>query len=388
MPNYSLHSFAEEVRTQPMPEIINPQVSDDDAAIDALLATESPTELAPDTGVVVVDDPQAQAAIDDEKADAAKAAAEAAQIEADRVAALAKAEKSKGQESDPERRKREYTGHLPTARQREIEIAAKNPDMPLAEVQKLAAAESDGLTAQPEDEPLASDILASHKAEFAELDAKLRECDKKFTRPVGENEGDFDWDKAMARRSELLVEIAELSPLAAREAEGQQSYDDGFAAAEEAAQKLLPDLANEDSDAWQACAGRSLYLKNLADDGKPLPTVEIDGRTHALDPRDPNFPYLVAYEQAAKLGKTNAAEAKPAAQAEQPPVKRLLAPVPGAAPATVARKAPIEGMSDKPTLHSRTAALKTDADLDKFLDEGGDDTPALKWGSRHAAVAN
>ena len=221
---------------------------------------------------------------------------------------------------------------------------------------------------------------------YAELDKDLTQCDKDFVRPVGEKEGDFDWDKAVAERRDLLLQITKLAPVVAQEEQAGNSYDSTWQEAEGAANELLPDLADEASDAFAACAGRTAQIVALKDANKPLPKVVIDGKGHVMDPTNPNFPYLVAHEQAQKLGIVDKASvAKPDATEAKPVVKRL-SPVPAGQSQNATKLAPVEGQRTKPTLQERAAGLKTMADLDKFLAEPDDDSQGFALDGRRQLV--
>lgn len=363
-----------------MPEIV--AIEDDTADLEALLAKDVSGLVAgeqsnPEDAAKTATDAEAAALAEanvlaEQEAAAAAAAAEEAAAEAQRV----KDEAGEG-------RKRIYTGHLPPERQREIAIAANNPDMPLEQVRELAAQGNEELegaapvTARAE--------LEAAKARYAELDKDLIQCDKDFVRPVGEKPEDFDWDRAVTERSALLLKITELAPVVAQEDLNANSYDSTWSQAEAEAAKLLPGVDDESTDAYAACAGRTAQIVALESANKPLPKVVIDGRSHVMDPSNPNFPYLVAHEQAQKLGIVKASEAKPDAPEAKPPVKRL-SPVPGGQTQSVTKLAPVEGQRTKLTLQERASGMKTMADLDKFLAEPDDDSQGFAFDGRRQFV--
>ena len=359
-----------------MPEIV--AIEDDTADLEALLSKDV-------SGIVVGEqsNPEdaaaaAKAATD---AEAAALAEQTAQTAADEEAAAAEAQRIKDEAG--EGRKRIYTGHLPPERQREIAIAAKNPDMPLEQVRELASKGDEEF--EQVAPATALDELEAAKARYAELDKDLIQCDKDFVRPVGEKPEDFDWDRAVTERSALLLKITELAPVVAQEKLTANSYDSTWKEAEAAAAEILPDIGDETSDAYAACAGRTAQIVALDSAGKALPKVVIDGRSHVMDPANPNFPYLVAHEQAQKLGIVKASEAKPDATEVKPPVKRL-SPVPGGQAQSVTKLAPVEGQQTKPTLKERVAGVKTMADLDKFLAEPDDDGRGFAFDGRRQLV--
>lgn len=358
-----------------MPEIV--AIEDDTADLEALLAQDVSGLVA---GEQSSPEDAAKAATDAEAAALAEATALAEQ-EAQTAAAAEEAQRVKDEAG--EGRKRIYTGHLPPERQREIAIAAKNPDMPLEQVRELAAQGKEELEAAA---PVtARDELEAAKARYAELDKDLIQCDKDFVRPVGEKPEDFDWDRAVTERSALLLKITELAPVVAQEALNANSYDTTWKEAEGAAAELLPDIGDETSDAYAACAGRTAQIVALDSAGKALPKVVIDGKSHVMDPANPNFPYLVAHEQAQKLGIVKAPEAKPGATEVKPAVKRLT-PVPGGQTQSVTKLAPVEGQRTKLTLQERASGMKTMADLDKFLAEPDDDSQSFAFNGRRQLV--
>lgn len=361
-----------------MPEIV--AIEDDTADLEALLAKDVSGLVAGEQSNPEDAAASAKAATDAEAADLAEQEAQAA---AD-AEATAAAEAQRIKDEAGEGRKRVYTGHLPPERQREIAIAAKNPDMPLEQVRELA---SRGDEEREEATPItARDELEAAKARYAELDTDLIQCDKDFVRPIGEKPEDFDWDRAVKERSALLLKITELAPVVAQEKQTANSYDSTWKEAEGAAAELLPDIGDETSDAYAACAGRTAQIVALDSAGKTLPKVVIDGRSHVMDPANPNFPYLVAHEQAQKLGIVKEASvAKPDATEAKPAVKRL-SPVPGGQAQSVTKLAPVEGMRSKPSLQERTSAIKTNADLHKYLKEPDEDGTSFDWDSQRQLV--
>lgn len=362
-----------------MPEIV--AIEDDTADLEALLAQDVSGLVA---GEQSSPEDAAKAATDAEAATLAEATALAEQ-EAAAAAATeeAAAEAQRIKDEAGEGRKRIYTGHLPPERQREIAIAANNPDMPLEQVRELAAQGKEELEEQAP--ATARDELEAAKARYAELDKDLIQCDKDFVRPVGEKPEDFDWDRAVTERSALLLKITELAPVVAQEALNANSYESTWSQAEAEAAKLLPGVDDESTDAYAACAGRTAQIVALESAKKPLPKVEINGVKHVMDPSNPNFPYLVAHEQAQKLGIVKASEAKPDAPEAKPPVKRL-SPVPGGQTQSVTKLAPVEGQRTKLTLQERASEIKTMADLDKFLAEPDDDSQGFAFDGRRQFV--
>lgn len=81
-----------------------------------------------------------------------------------------------------------------------------------------------------------------------------------------------------------------------------QSQLEAFEASEARAIREYPALTDESSELYAAVSARCDEIVSWKDAGLHLPLAMIDGNVVTLDPDNPNFPYLVAREQSAKLG--------------------------------------------------------------------------------------
>lgn len=332
------------------------------------------TKASDEAGPVSTPEDEAKAAFEKEQADLAEASKIA--DEAAAKAAQETTEKPKEQvESEPERQRRLYLEGLEPKRRLELEIAARFPNMDLDDVKALAAKQISASPAVEQDEPSYADRLKASTDRLAEVQAAIREQDKRFRR-VEDDEDPLNYDKLAIERDELLADIPSLRLMAENEESRRESINESFADAEARAIVLVPDLADDTTEMFALVAGRTEQLVSMANSGKALPKISIEGKDVVLDPNDPEFPYLVAYEQhvKAETGKSKAPEAKPGAkEAEKPTPARSIAPAPASSASAAANRAPVEGQENigQPSLKEQANKVRGFADLDKMLaDEG------------------
>ena len=274
---------------------------------------------------------------------------------------------------EPQARHRVSTVNLPADRQRFIELSAANPQMPLQDIQKIV--ESEFAPANAPSEPVAD--IDALRSELEEIQSKIIAKDEAW-------QHDDEWRELATREKALLVEVAEKTSdakIAAVRAEATQAaIDREFASAEQEAERIIPDLMDENSIAHRLVRGRVEQIFDMAKEGRPLPVVEIDGVKHTIDPDSTNFPILVAHEQKSQIEKL-AIAAKPVAPKPTQPVTRpISAPVPGGG-ANIARKQPVEGQLEGDSEAQRLANVKTIDDLNPILDTG-----SRGWRSSRAIV--
>lgn len=276
--------------------------------------------------------------------------------------------------STEEDRKRIYLNNLPTQRQLEIKIAARNADMPLDQVAKLASEELARLQGDTDPADEGQDI-------DAEIDAASKELEEvrgKINAQDSAWKHEDDYADLQKKRDELTDKIAAMraEKVIAERSQQQEveSAREAFEASEQQAVEAFPDLEKPESELFAAVAGRISQLKTLAESGLAMPVVEIDGQKVTLDHRQTNFPLLVAKEQAAKLGKT-ATVATPVAQGAPEAVKpRIVAGVPAGSAPPVARGNPT-GEQPVKTLAEKVVGAVSMADLQKTLAE------SVGWGA-------
>lgn len=327
------------------------------------------TVVDPPAGDATAQPATAQAQ-DDAKAEADRLAqqeADAAKAEADKAAAA----KAEAEESE---RKRIYLNNLPTQRQLEIKIAARNADMPLDQVAKLASDELARLQGDAESSDEARDL----SAEIEQTSKELEEVRDKLNAQDNAWKHEDDYPELQKKRDELADKIAALKAekTISDRAEQQaiETQREAFEASEQEAVAQFPDLEKPETELFALVAGRISQLKTLAESGLAMPVVEIDGQKVTLDHRQTNFPLLVAKEQAAKLGKT-ATVATPVAQGAPEAVKpRIVAGVPAGSAPPVARGNPT-GEQPVKTLAEKVVGAVSMADLQKTLAE------SVGWGA-------
>jgi hypothetical protein len=324
-----------------------------------------------------VSDPEAEAKAEFEK-EQAELAAKNTENEAKKKVAQTPVE------SESERTRRIYLEGLEPKRRLELEIASRFPKMDLADVAAIAAKQIEESPTTEREEPTALEKLNASRDRLTEIQAALRDQDRRFVR-VEEDGDPLNYDKLAIERDELLAEIPSLQLSVESEAAREDAVYEEFAKAEAEAIALLPDLANDESEAFAAVAGRTEQIVSMVKSGKNPPKAVIDGKDVVLDPNKPDFPYLVALEFHSKsqAGK-KAPEAKPGAkEAVTLTPARSIAPAPVSSAAVATNKAPVEGQPiGTPSLVEQARRVKTEADLDAMLSSDKEQ----QWRPRRTSV--